>query len=229
MPWDGAELCVSDLDTPPGPALHHPEVVRAGPTTVPAATVTVSRSPRPGGRPTGRCGSWPTAPAGGTSTAGPRRRGRARVTGELEVGGRRGCSASRRSPSSTTAGSPTPTPAAGRPPGGPRHGRHHLRPGSALHHGLVAPGGGRRDRVRGRDASRPSPPSSRVQLAPGAAAGEPEVLRPPRDLGVDPAWFSVPEAIDFPTTGGAPPTRSTTRRPTPRRHRRRRRRRRCWC
>jgi dipeptidyl aminopeptidase/acylaminoacyl peptidase len=42
----------------------------------------------------------------------------------------------------------------------------------------------------------------RVRLAPGAAAGEPEVLRPPRDLGVDPAWFSVPEAIDFPTTGG---------------------------
>jgi dipeptidyl aminopeptidase/acylaminoacyl peptidase len=29
-----------------------------------------------------------------------------------------------------------------------------------------------------------------------------EVLRPPRDLGLDPAWFSVPEAIDFPTAGG---------------------------
>ncbi len=34
------------------------------------------------------------------------------------------------------------------------------------------------------------------------AAGEPQVLRPPRDLGVDPAWFSVPEPIDFPTSGG---------------------------
>jgi dipeptidyl aminopeptidase/acylaminoacyl peptidase len=31
---------------------------------------------------------------------------------------------------------------------------------------------------------------------------EPEVLRPPRDLGVDPAWFSEPEPIDFPASGG---------------------------
>ncbi|HET6953300.1 MAG TPA: S9 family peptidase [Acidimicrobiales bacterium] len=38
--------------------------------------------------------------------------------------------------------------------------------------------------------------------AGGAVAGEPEVLRPPRDLGVAPAWFSVPEPISFPTTGG---------------------------
>ncbi len=29
-----------------------------------------------------------------------------------------------------------------------------------------------------------------------------EVLRPPRDLGVDPGWFSQPEPIDFPTSGG---------------------------
>jgi dipeptidyl aminopeptidase/acylaminoacyl peptidase len=29
-----------------------------------------------------------------------------------------------------------------------------------------------------------------------------EVLRPPRDLGLDPAWFSVPESISFPTSGG---------------------------
>ena len=29
-----------------------------------------------------------------------------------------------------------------------------------------------------------------------------EVLRRPRDLGLDPAWFSRPEPIDFPTSGG---------------------------
>jgi dipeptidyl aminopeptidase/acylaminoacyl peptidase len=40
---------------------------------------------------------------------------------------------------------------------------------------------------------------------PGGAmmpGGEPEVLRPPRDLGLDAGWFSVPEPISFPTTGG---------------------------
>jgi dipeptidyl aminopeptidase/acylaminoacyl peptidase len=35
-----------------------------------------------------------------------------------------------------------------------------------------------------------------------AVAGQPEILRPPRDLGLDPAWFSVPEPISFPTSGG---------------------------
>jgi dipeptidyl aminopeptidase/acylaminoacyl peptidase len=42
----------------------------------------------------------------------------------------------------------------------------------------------------------------RLTLVPGgtALAGPPEVLRPPRDLGLDPAWFSVPEPISFPTT-----------------------------
>jgi dipeptidyl aminopeptidase/acylaminoacyl peptidase len=48
----------------------------------------------------------------------------------------------------------------------------------------------------------------RVPLRPagaepdGARAGAPEILRPPRDLGLDPAWFSVPEPIAFPTSGG---------------------------
>jgi dipeptidyl aminopeptidase/acylaminoacyl peptidase len=32
--------------------------------------------------------------------------------------------------------------------------------------------------------------------------GDAEVLRPPRDLGLDPEWFSVPEPISFPTSGG---------------------------
>jgi dipeptidyl aminopeptidase/acylaminoacyl peptidase len=38
---------------------------------------------------------------------------------------------------------------------------------------------------------------------PGQArAGAPDIVRPPRDLGLDPSWFSVPEPIDFPTSGG---------------------------
>jgi dipeptidyl aminopeptidase/acylaminoacyl peptidase len=36
----------------------------------------------------------------------------------------------------------------------------------------------------------------------GARAGAPQDLRPPRDLGLDQAWFSVPEPIAFPTSGG---------------------------
>jgi dipeptidyl aminopeptidase/acylaminoacyl peptidase len=39
-----------------------------------------------------------------------------------------------------------------------------------------------------------------VRLRVGS--GQTDVLRPPRDLGLDPAWFSVPEAISFPSSGG---------------------------
>ena len=42
----------------------------------------------------------------------------------------------------------------------------------------------------------------RVPLARGRA-GPPEVIVPPRDLGLDPAWFALPEAVEFPTAGGA--------------------------
>jgi dipeptidyl aminopeptidase/acylaminoacyl peptidase len=37
----------------------------------------------------------------------------------------------------------------------------------------------------------------------GTTAREPELLRPPRDLALDPALISVPEAITFPTADGA--------------------------
>lgn len=36
----------------------------------------------------------------------------------------------------------------------------------------------------------------------GDRAGPVEVIVPPRDLGLDTAWFSVPEPLDFPTGGG---------------------------
>jgi dipeptidyl aminopeptidase/acylaminoacyl peptidase len=48
----------------------------------------------------------------------------------------------------------------------------------------------------------------RVPLQPvgdepgGAEAGAPEILRRPRDLGLDAAWFSAPEPIAFPSSGG---------------------------
>jgi dipeptidyl aminopeptidase/acylaminoacyl peptidase len=48
----------------------------------------------------------------------------------------------------------------------------------------------------------------RVSLRPAGdeggevKAGAPEILRPPRDLGLDRAWFSTPEPIAFPTSGG---------------------------
>ncbi|HLM65046.1 MAG TPA: prolyl oligopeptidase family serine peptidase [Acidimicrobiales bacterium] len=42
----------------------------------------------------------------------------------------------------------------------------------------------------------------RVTVDGNTTAGDPEVLRPARDLGLDPAWFSACEPIAFPTTGG---------------------------
>jgi dipeptidyl aminopeptidase/acylaminoacyl peptidase len=41
--------------------------------------------------------------------------------------------------------------------------------------------------------------SEPVVLRIDADGGEPQVLRPARDLGVDPAWFSRPEHVTFPT------------------------------
>ena len=41
--------------------------------------------------------------------------------------------------------------------------------------------------------------ASRSSCGSTSTAGEPEVLRPARDLGLDPAWFSRPEHVTFPT------------------------------
>jgi dipeptidyl aminopeptidase/acylaminoacyl peptidase len=45
-----------------------------------------------------------------------------------------------------------------------------------------------------------SPSSEPVVLRVDVDGGEPEILRPARDLGLDPAWFSEPEHVTFPTT-----------------------------
>jgi dipeptidyl aminopeptidase/acylaminoacyl peptidase len=44
-----------------------------------------------------------------------------------------------------------------------------------------------------------SPSSEPVVLRVDVDSGAPEVLRPARDLGLDPAWFSRPEHVTFPT------------------------------
>ena len=44
------------------------------------------------------------------------------------------------------------------------------------------------------------PASEPVVLRVDVDGGEPEILRPARDLGLDPAWFSQPEHVTFPTT-----------------------------
>lgn len=46
----------------------------------------------------------------------------------------------------------------------------------------------------------PTQESAVVRFDP--ATGEHELLRPPRDLGLDDGWISVPEAIEFPTERG---------------------------
>ncbi len=41
-----------------------------------------------------------------------------------------------------------------------------------------------------------------ITIDDAGTAGAPEVLRPPRDLGIGDGWFSAPEPISFPTSGG---------------------------
>lgn len=47
-----------------------------------------------------------------------------------------------------------------------------------------------------------SPTQESAVVRFGPASGEHELLRAPRDLGLDPSWISVPEAIEFPTAPG---------------------------
>jgi dipeptidyl aminopeptidase/acylaminoacyl peptidase len=42
----------------------------------------------------------------------------------------------------------------------------------------------------------------RLRLDQASIVGEPEILRPPRHLGLDPAWLSTPEPVSFPSRGG---------------------------
>ena len=60
---------------------------------------------------------------------------------------------------------------------------------------LTAPGDGGRLRRPAGAGERP------VVLRVDVDGGAPEVLRPARDLGLDPAWFSRPEHVDVPDRG----------------------------
>jgi dipeptidyl aminopeptidase/acylaminoacyl peptidase len=46
------------------------------------------------------------------------------------------------------------------------------------------------------------PTSEPAVVRVNVASGARDLLRPPRDLGLDPAWFSMPEPISFPSAGG---------------------------
>jgi dipeptidyl aminopeptidase/acylaminoacyl peptidase len=48
-------------------------------------------------------------------------------------------------------------------------------------------------------AAAPDAEPAVVRIHLRGAAADVEVLRPPRDLGLDPAWFSAPQAITFPS------------------------------
>ena len=103
---------------------------------------------------------------------------------------------------------PEPVRAAGRRPGRvrlrprrrrparrPRGGREHARARRAVQRrsGTLTAQGTAVVCVAGGPSSEP------VVLRVDVDGGEPEILRPARDLGLDPAWFSRPEHVTFPT------------------------------
>ena len=189
-----------------GPRLGAAEVVAGRPHwagDVAPAAPTASRCPSRAGTPTGRCGSCPTAPAGGTSTAGRRpatvepRRRRWRPRSAC----RSGCSASRGTPSLPTTASSSPT--------GATASTTSLGASAAtasvtdldLPYTSIASVQAAGDQVVFVGASATAE-SAVVSVRSATSRPSVDVLRPPRDLGLDPAWFSVPEAISFPTSGG---------------------------
>ena len=100
-----------------------------------------------------------------------------------------------------------PPPGRVRRPGRPRHRRPDDRSRPAVHgdqHG-AGRAGGSVVLVAGTPTSEPG--VYRVHLD-GSSGPAVTVLRPPRDLGVDPGYLSVPEAISFPSAApdGAPRT-----------------------
>jgi len=204
MPWDAAELCVSELrDSPVGPALHHPEVVAGRPDLGPGGhgdgeSVTQARWAADGSLwfVSDRTGWWNLyrwAPAGSVEP---------RVTGDFEVGG----------PPWIFGQSAFAFLDDGRVVYAyARDGRDHLAVLGAdgttadldLPYTAVSSLQASGDRAVFVGASPTAEPAVvRLRLGPAGVAGEPEILRPSRDLGIDRGWFSVPEAVDFPTSGG---------------------------
>ncbi len=203
MPWDAAELCVAGLrDTPVGPALQHVEVVAGRPDHGPGGhgdgeSVTQARWAPDGSLwfvadPANWWNLYRWTPGGEVEP---------RAEGEFEVGGPPwifGQSAFAFLDDGRVAYVYA------------RDGRDNLAvlgaDGTSSDLGLpytaVSSLQAAGDSIVFVGAGPTAEPALvRVRLA-GGGVGEPEILRPPRDLGVDPAWFSVPESIDFPTSGG---------------------------
>jgi len=206
MPWDGTELCVADLhDGGVGPALAHPEVVAGRPHLGPGGHGDGESVFQPRWAPDGslwfvsdRTDWWNLYRWSGGEVE-------PQVTGAFEVG----------LPQWVFGQSRYAFAAGGRVVHAyKRDGLDHLailEPDGTttdvdLDYTMIRSIQAEGDRVVLVGASATSELAVvRLRLAPGAGAGlagEPEVVRPARDLGVEPGWFSAPEPIDFPTTGG---------------------------
>jgi dipeptidyl aminopeptidase/acylaminoacyl peptidase len=233
MPWDGTELCVAHLrSTEVGPALSHPEVLAGRPDHGPGGHGDGESVSQPRWAPDGslwfvsdRSGWWnlyrwvPPAAVGG-SVREVRLEATVQIDAEIGLpqwvfgqsryaflGGDRVVFAYQ------------------------RDGLDHVAVRSSdgrivdldLPYTSVASVQADRDRTVFVGASATSEPAVvSVRIDAAGVAGRPEIVRPPRDLGIGPEWFSVPETIEFPTSGGRtahalfyPPTNPDATTPSP--------------
>jgi len=199
MPWDGTELCVADVrDTPVGPALAHLEVVAGRPHLGPGGDGDGESVCQPRWAADGslwfisdRTGWWNLYRQRADGAVEPK------VQTEAEIG----------LPQWMFGQSQYALLDDGRVVFA--YGRDGLD-----HLAVLAPDGSTTDLdVPYTSVSSVKAAGDRVVFIGASATAEPavvslrlgeqpEVLRPPRDLGIDPAWFSAPEPIDFPTSGG---------------------------
>jgi dipeptidyl aminopeptidase/acylaminoacyl peptidase len=212
MPWDGTELCVAELRaTDIGPALAHPAVVAGRPDRAPGGHGDGESVGQPRWAADGslwflsdRTGWWNlyrwTPPAPGAAAASGPVEPAVQIDAEIGVpqwvfGQSRYAFLS-----------------------GDRTVFAYLRDGID-HLAVRLPDGGTReldlpyttvssvqadgDRVVFVGASATSEPAVvSVHVDAAGTAAAPEIVRPARDLGIGPEWFSLPEPIAFPTTGG---------------------------
>jgi len=221
MPWDGTELCVADLRwTDIGPAISHPEVVAGSPDAAPGGHGSGESVGQPRWAADGslwfvsdRTGWWNlyrwvppplTGGAGGSGVVEPM------VVLDAEIG----------VPQWVFGQSRYAFTGDGRVVlAYQRDGIDHLALGAGdgaladldvpyTSIGSVQAGGDRVVFVGASATTEPAVVRLPIDQADGSGSGAgagstpAEILRPPRDLGIDGSWFSVPEAVDFPSSGG---------------------------